>query len=253
MSNKNSAQNVIQSYRKKQQMGPFLIGGLAVLLVVIGIIVLVVWLTSGSAKSGISLFASATPTMTSTYTSTPVTPTLTYTSSPTPSETPTVTLTPTANAPFEYIVQEGDTCYGVAEKYNVDVLVLMALNNLDSSCLIKPGDKIFVPAPGQQLDTATPIPTGQRGEINYVVQTGDTLAIIAAKFNSTVDQIMTRNKLTDANVISVGQTLIVPVNIATPVPTSGPTRTVTPGGPTPTATTAAVATSGPTPTATKQP
>ncbi|HEX2981852.1 MAG TPA: hypothetical protein VHO48_16450, partial [Anaerolineaceae bacterium] len=88
MSEKNSAQNIIQSYRKRQQMGPFLIGGLAVVLAIVGIIILVVWFTGQGQAGGLSLFASKTPTPTSTNTPTPVTPTATVTM------TPTITVTP---------------------------------------------------------------------------------------------------------------------------------------------------------------
>jgi hypothetical protein len=61
MAGKSSPQNVIDSYRRRQQMMPFIVGGLAVLLVAVGIIILVVWFT-GSNRPAIGLFASATPT-----------------------------------------------------------------------------------------------------------------------------------------------------------------------------------------------
>src|SRR5512133_890524 len=111
MSQKNSAQNIIQSYRKRQQMGPFVIGGLAVVLVVVGLLVLVVWLT-GPNKPGLALFASPT----NTATVTPVTPTNTPTSKPTETLTPTITVTPTASGPFKYTVQENDNCWDIAAK-----------------------------------------------------------------------------------------------------------------------------------------
>ncbi len=223
MSDKNSAQNVIQSYRKRQQMGPFLIGGLAVVLVVVGIIILVVWL-AGPNKPALALFATKTPTSTSTFTPTPVTPTATASMTSTVTDTPMPSITPTPTGPFEYTVLEGDTCFGIAEKFNVDVLVLLALNNFQNTCPIQVGQKIYIPAPDTKLDTPTPIPTGFRGDINYVVQSGDTLGTIAAKFNSTVDSITTKNKLTSDS-IQVGQTLIISVNIATAVPTQAPTST----------------------------
>ena len=60
MRNKN-AKNVISSYRRKQKMGPYLLGGLAILLAVAGIVLLVVYLTGGGG-GGISLFKTKTPT-----------------------------------------------------------------------------------------------------------------------------------------------------------------------------------------------
>ena len=95
MSGKDSPQKVIESYRKRQQMTPYLVGGLAVLLVAVGVIILVVWF-SGPNHPAIALFASKTPTPTNTATNTPtasLTPTATNT--PTASLTPTATNTPT--------------------------------------------------------------------------------------------------------------------------------------------------------------
>jgi hypothetical protein len=72
MAGKSSPQSVIDSYKRRQQMMPFVVGGLAVLLVAVGIIILVVWFT-GSNRPAIGLFASPTPTATDNATATPVT------------------------------------------------------------------------------------------------------------------------------------------------------------------------------------
>ncbi len=236
MSGKETPQSVIDSYKKRQRTTPFLVWGVAVLLLAVGIIILVVWFTGPNAPS-IALFASKTPTPTSTFTPTPVTPTSTFTMTPTITETPLPSQTPTPSGPFEYTVKDGDTCFDLAITYNVDLLVLLAINNFPpNSCPIRPGDKILIPAPGQSLPTPTPLPTNlPRGtKIEYVVQNNDTLDLIASKFNSTVEDIMLQNKLTDKNKINVGQILIIRVNLVTPTPTRPPTNTPTPGGPTPT-------------------
>lgn len=248
MSDKNDPQNVINSFQRRQQMMPFLIGGLAVILVVVGIIVLVLWFTGGNGPS-ISLFASATPTATNTSTPTPVTPTSTATLPPTETLVPTETVTPTPSGPFEYTIQENDNCYDIAAKYEVDLMVLLAINNFGSSCPIKPGDKILVPAPDTQLPTETPLPAdiGRGTRITYVVKLGDTMAIIASKFNTTVDDILLQNKLEDANTLFAGQELIIRVNLVTATPTIAPTST-TAATTAPAATNAATATTAPTAT-----
>lgn len=240
MSGKESPQSVIDSYRKRQKATPFFIWGAALLLLAVGIIILVIWFTGPNAPA-IALFASKTPTPTSTFTPTPVTPTSTFTLTPTITDTPTLTLTPTPSGPFEYTVQEGDTCFDLSVEYEVDLLVLLAINNFPpNECPIRPGDVILIPAPNQELPTPTPLPENlPRGtRIEYVVQTGDTLDTIASRFNSTVEDIMLQNKLTDKNRINVGQILIIRVNLVTPTPTRPPTNTPTPGGPTATATSA---------------
>ena len=233
MSDKDSAQNVIDSYRKRRQSTtPFLIGGAAIVLIAVGIVVLVLWLT-GSSGPSLSFMASPTPTSTET-----ATPTATATASPMPTSTSTVTLTPTASAtptasgPFIYVVVEGDTLDSIAAQFNINVLVLMALNSMTDS-LIRVGDELLIPNPDLALDTPTPIPTGWRGTIEYRIAVGDTLELIAQQFFSTVESIMEDNEIENANEIFVGQIIVVRVNIATPVPTSTSRPTLLTPSPTP--------------------
>jgi LysM repeat protein len=227
MSQKNSAQNVIQSYRKRQQMGPFVIGGLAVVLVVVGLLILVIWLT-GPNRPGIALFATKTPTPTNTFTPTPVTPTSTATHAPTATLTPTITVTATPTGPFKYTIQEGDYLSTIAKKYNVSLEVLLAINSFDANHIIQVGDVILVPPPDMQLPTATDIPATFRGDLSYTIQTGDTLAGLAYRFFTTTDAILAKNKIADKNKLTAGDKLTIPVNIATHVPTKAPTSTKDP-------------------------
>ena len=234
---KKDAKNVISSYRKKQKMGPYILGGGAILLAVVGIVLLVIYLFGGGDGFQISLFNTSTPTPTQTPTPTPVTPTATPTMTPTITETPTPTFTSTPDAPFEYIVQEGDNCTIISEEFEVDVEILLILNNLDSRCLIFPGETILIPAPGQQLPTPTPIPddTPPGTLIEYRVRPGDSLFALAEKFFSEVSRIMVETnryrrennlrEMESETDIFVGDLLIIPVNI---VPTPWPTATATP-------------------------
>ena len=145
MNRKDSPQSVIDSYRRRQQMAPYFMAGLAVLLVVVGIIILVVWFAgSGKTRVGsVALFASPTPTVTNTVTPTPVTPTATATITITVTITPTITETATPSGPFEYKVQDGDTCWDIAAKHKIGLDVLLVLNNFGDTCPIKPGDTIL--------------------------------------------------------------------------------------------------------------
>jgi LysM repeat protein len=238
MNRKDSPQSVIDSYRRRQQMAPYFMAGLAVLLVVVGIIILIVWFTgSGKARMGpVALFASPTATVTETTTPTLVPPTATVTITITVTNTATNTVVPTPSGPYEYKVQENDTCWDIAVKHKVGLDVLLALNNFGTACPIKPGETIMIPQAGAELPSPTPISTGMTGKIDYIVQLGDTLASIATRLHSTVEAIMKENKIKDANKINVGDKLIIPVNIVTATATSAPTKTITPGGPTLTAT-----------------
>jgi len=236
---KKDAKNVISSYRKKQKLGPYILGGVAILLAIAGIVLLIVYLVGGGDGPRISLFSSKTPTPTETATPTPVTPTATATMAATVTNTPTITPTSTPNAPFEYEVQEGDNCTTIAEEFDVDIEVLMVLNNLTSSCFITPGETILIPAPGQVLPTATPLPSdiAVGTLIEYTIRQNDSLYGLALQFNSTIERIIEEtndyrrdndlDEIEDNNDLFVGDILIIPVNIVTPVPTATNTRTLT--------------------------
>jgi LysM repeat protein len=234
MSEKETAQEVIESYRKRQQQAqkaPTIIA-IAVVLLIIGIAVIIFWLL-GPNQPAIPLFATETPTATVTSTATATaTKTATPTDTPTASLTPTETLTPTPQGPFVYEVVQGDTLFSIAEKFQVDLFALIAINNLDPTVPIDIGDKLTIPGPDTELPTDTPIPLSMRSGtiIEYIVKPGETLAIIAEKFNSTVDAIVEENDIENANTIQAGTKLNIPVNLVTPLPTNtpGPSPTTAP-------------------------
>jgi LysM repeat protein len=237
---------------RRRRSNPNFVYIAAGILVLGGIVLLVVWL-SGPNKPLNTLFATDTPTPTITFT-----PSLT----PLPSDTPTITSTPTEtatltpSAPFQYTVQEGDSLFSIAQKYGLGengIKLILVLNpyatpasrggqtiGIDPhSSTVIPGQIIWVPNPGMPLPTATPIPVNiPRGsKIEYTVESGDTLAVIASKFNSTEDAISKENNLQDPNAIFVGQLLVIPVNLVTPTATRPPTSTpATPVTPTVTGT-----------------
>jgi len=98
---------------------------------------------------------------------------------------------------FLYTVRSGDSLYAIARKYNITVDEIKNLNNLTSNTL----------SIGQVLR----IPSSESGNgyINYVVVSGDSLYVIARKYNITVDEIKNLNNLT-SNTLSIGQVLRIP-------------------------------------------
>lgn len=52
--------------------------------------------------------------------------------------------------------------------------------------------------------------TFQTPDINYVVRSGDSLSAIASRFDTSVDQLVSLNRLRDRHTIRVGQTLLLP-------------------------------------------
>ena len=67
------------------------------------------------------------------------------TASPADDEGEQLDLAPEAANTFEYIVEEGDTLYDIAIRYDSTVEAIMNLNQLDSTSFIHPGDVLLVP------------------------------------------------------------------------------------------------------------
>lgn len=244
--------NTINAFRKRrQQQGQFMMYG-AIALVLLGLILLIYWLTRPEMPLG-RYFATETPTVTVTATATNTsTPTLTSTIT----ETPTITLTATPSEPFPYVIQEGDSLDALSQRFNLgqDGPLLIYYENQEAmeqnGGVIFVGQTIRIPLPGTILPTTTPIPPNlPRGRlIEYTVLPGDTLAGIAVRFNSLPENIIEENGIEDANALQAGQVLQIPVNLVTPTATLPSTSTpVTPtvAGGQPTATSAAAATSVP--------
>ena len=105
----------------------------------------------------------------------------------------------------QYIVQTGDTLYGIAIRFNTTVEALATLNNITNPNAISAGTILNVP--GATGDTGGPT-TG--GPSTYVVSPGDNTFRIALAYGVTVEQLVQANGLANANVIFVGQVLQIP-------------------------------------------
>jgi LysM repeat protein len=226
-----SPQAVIARARKRQQSRPFWVGALAILLVGGGLIALLVWVFSGDRPAlSLSLFATKTPTATLTLAPTlTLQPSATPTITSTPSETPTAT----ASAPFTYRVQEGDSLSAIAEKLGLGgdgAALILILNPALDQCnpIILVGQELLIPNPGMQLPTPTVVSPeiSAATETTYIIQPGDTIARIAGLFNSTVEDVMKQNDITDANLIQAGVCIKVRMNLV--IPSATPLVAVTP-------------------------
>lgn len=80
-----------------------------------------------------------------------------------------------------------------------------------------------VPVATRAPAAAQPAPAPAGGETIYVVQRGDTLAKIAAKYGVTVKQLVDLNSIANPNLISTGQKLRIPVAAGAAPPAGGQT------------------------------
>lgn len=113
---------------------------------------------------------------------------------------PKTTTTATTSNTGTYKVVKGDNLTKIAKKYNTTVEKLVELNNLPNKNLIRVGQVLKVPTTKTNTSTTTK-------KTYYTVKKGDTLSEIAEKYNTTVKQLASWNKIKNVNLISVGQKL----------------------------------------------
>lgn len=111
-----------------------------------------------------------------------------------------------------YTVQSGDTLSGIALKFSTTSSKLAQLNSISNPNLIYVGQRLLVnqssnsnsSSSGQSSSTTT---NTEASAASYTVKSGDTLSRIASQYNTTVNQIVSLNQLSNPNLIYVGQVL----------------------------------------------
>jgi LysM repeat protein len=141
-------------------------------------------------------------------------------------------LTTAVASAVAYIVRPGDTLWRISRQFGTTVNAIVAANPaITNPNLIYIGQVIEVPTgptgglpppatppPGPP----TPVPPPPSGT-TYVVQRGDTLSRIAARFGTTVAAIVNANPvITNPNLIYVGQVLTIPTGGGTVPPPPPP-------------------------------
>ena len=130
-----------------------------------------------------------------------------------------------------YTIQKGDSLWTIAKKNHVTVAELTKANNLSSNPALRPGKKLMIPgkpiaesAPaGNGLTLPTPVvaapaetPSHTTAEVvKHVVASGESLGIIARKYQVSVGELAAANNITDPAKIRVGQPLIIPTGKGT--------------------------------------
>lgn len=117
---------------------------------------------------------------------------------------------------INYIVKKGDTLYSIADKYGIDINLLIKDNGLESN-ILKPGQLLRIRS-SEEIEeieecfgpSYTP-PSNIMNVINYTVKKGDNLYNIAKKYNTSVSNILGLNNLKSTN-LSIGQELKIPAN-----------------------------------------
>ena len=78
-----------------------------------------------------------------------------------------------------YTVNQGDTLYQIARKYNINPSLLALLNGLNMEDYIYPNQRLIIPKSGYSF---------------YITKDGDTLEIVRDKFNKNLEDILRYNE-----------------------------------------------------------
>lgn len=119
-----------------------------------------------------------------------------------------------------HVVQRGENLFRIAQQYGRTLAEIAQANGIAPPYTIHMGNFITIPAPGgTQAPAPAPAPQQPTGTSTYAVQRGESLAIIAIKFNTTYIVLAEMNGIADPNILHVGQVLRVPAPASAPAPT----------------------------------
>lgn len=97
-----------------------------------------------------------------------------------------------------YIIKSGETLELIAKKFNTTEELLMDINNIDNSKLLRAGNEIVVPKNKEKYFEY------------YVIEKGDNLYQIALKYNINPELLANLNGLTMSDYIYPNQELLIP-------------------------------------------
>lgn len=95
----------------------------------------------------------------------------------------------------EYIVEEGDSLWSLAAKFNISLDTIYWANNLNKNSALKPGQKLII------------LPVS--GVVHHV-KSGDTISGLAQTYKGKTEAIVAFNNLVDEGDIFLGDILIIP-------------------------------------------
>lgn len=99
-------------------------------------------------------------------------------------------------------VRRGDTLKALAARYDTTASSIARINDLPDPNLIFPGQRLVIRQGWKPMARY----------LDYIVQEGDTLSALAARYGTTVESIVRLNHIADPNRITTGQQLRIAVN-----------------------------------------
>ncbi|HJT64002.1 MAG TPA: LysM peptidoglycan-binding domain-containing protein [Candidatus Limnocylindria bacterium] len=154
---------------------------------------------------------------------------------PPPTPAAAVPPPPAAPAPVIHVVRAGDTLWDIAIRYQTTVAVIASANQLANPSLIRVGQALAIPPaassappPATAAAQGTPAPALPTS-VTHVVQRGETLWAISARYGVPIQAIVDANTLASASFIRTGQQLVIPSSGSSAIPTTAATTVSTAG------------------------
>ena len=121
---------------------------------------------------------------------------------------------PQKNDDLNYIVQRGDTLWGISQKFKISLNKLMRANDMTKGSLLGIGQSLRIPGISE---SESPLPRlsfdlpsqPYSGSQDYIVKKGDTLTRVAYAYGTSVKDLKSANGLFTDRLL-IGQRLVVP-------------------------------------------
>lgn len=125
-----------------------------------------------------------------------------------------------------YTVERGDSLWSIAKKNGLTVAELARINSIPTNTALKPGRKLIIPGkvaapkdlaavPPSAMSlpaekTAMPVRPANGESVKHTVQVGESLGVIARKYQVSVGELAAANNITDPSKVRAGQQLVIP-------------------------------------------
>ena len=110
-----------------------------------------------------------------------------------------------------YTIRRGDTLWDIGKQYGVSIKQLCAWNGIQARSVLRPGKKLNLWLAVEEKNTTKALPASfeRANELRYTVKKGDSLWLIARRFNTNVKKLTSLNNLQVSRPLKPGQTLII--------------------------------------------